>query len=202
MKKLAVLPAVMFLASGIASAAEPFYGSGTAWKDVWNIIFNIASLNWLPEGAGNYAAVTRIIVFLFVLTIASGVFKALSAVSGGASSRSLAWVGGRTGKVLALLIAAVSALYMPNDVLIAIGQQWGGIGTIAMLFPIIGLLLWGSMSIESKWAVAPVVMLIALTGWLESVYASNPQINMWLMPLFPLIIGGLVIYAVYVLLKR
>lgn len=207
MKKIfAAIFFLLTLAVPIKTAAA--YEPGNTFQSVWDVTYSIFSLNWIPDEAGvdGYATVTRIFAFLFVFTVLVAIPSMLSKVPAlGKQQGIIGLFNSGPSKVLAFLAAALSALYMPVDVLTAIGLQWGSIGVLLMFAaPIAGLFAWSIWKIDNKWMkIVFTLLLIAFLMWVMGLYEASPAFRdktPQLMAVIPLLIIGLIIYLVYLLL--
>jgi len=104
--------------------------------NVWNSILGVGSLSFLNMSDGNAViALTRILVWFLVFTI---FFAITTAFSG--KGNALGFLSRGQGAVVAIILATISVIFMPSNILAATGVGWAT--AIALLLiggPIVGL---------------------------------------------------------------
>jgi len=108
---------------------------------VWNKILSIGRLDFLGISSGSMvASFTRILIGFLVFTIFYAVIISMSGKKG-----ALSFLNGPQAKVVAAIVAIISAIFIPADVLLAVGAGWATAVSLLLIGgPIVGLalLLW------------------------------------------------------------
>ncbi len=106
---------------------------GDTLLNVWQKILSIGTLSFI--GISGVVPLTRILIWIFIFTV---IFATITALKGKGAPFNL-FNRGQAG-VIAAVVATISAVFMPAQVLLATGTGWA---TVVALFliggPIVGL---------------------------------------------------------------
>lgn len=128
-----------------------------AWEPIKEVFdFDITSIDIVP--------VMRALFWLVIFTISFAVFRWLANTGKG-----FEWLKGNIAIVLAVALSAISAVFVPEEALMAIGATYGEIGILILFLPIFVGLIAVAWLTKSK--VARIVILFILLYML--VYFHN-----------------------------
>jgi hypothetical protein len=141
---LFLMPCV--IADDTLSLGNPF---GTVWEPIKDIFdFNTRSMDDLVPKM-------RFLFWIVIFTIAFAVFRWL-----GNSNPSFSWLKGNIAIVLSLALSAISAIFVPNEALMAIGATYGEIGILILFLPVfVGLI---AVILATKNRIARIVILFIM----------------------------------------
>ena len=124
----------LFLAG--CSSSTSGSGGGVA-SDIWMKILSVGNLSFLGLSDGSIVvAFTRLLIWLFVFTV----FFAVITVFGGRSGTALGFLNRGQAMVVALVIATITAIFLPAQVLLATGAGWATIVALVLIGgPVIGI---------------------------------------------------------------
>ena len=111
----------------------------------WSVLRNVGNLGLLGVSDGNaVVALTRILIGLLVFTIIFGVLSAFGGTGGStqpAGGNALNFLSRSQSMTVAAIIAIITAIFLPAQVLLAIGSGFGTFVGLALIGgPVIGFL--------------------------------------------------------------
>lgn len=138
------------------------------FKGVWDKIIKLGNLTWLTTPANAVVGLTRILIGILVFAI----FYAVLASFSGKEDASLGFLKKNHALVIAAILAIISAIFLPAEVLLAVGAGWGtAVAFLLIGGPIVGLgfLLWrfpGTEEGDTKVTVFFKFLLCLLMFWI------------------------------------
>lgn len=177
MSKKWVLPSLIML----ISLPIVFADLSTSLTGVWNKIISFGRLDYLGVSDGSaVVAITRILIWIMIFTVFFGVMATFVGEGGGRRNLFNFLTRGQAG-VVAAVIATISAIFMPAEVLLAMGTGWAtAIALILIGGPIVGigyimlnLTRWvnrrgRTRGRETRWTILIKLILCALLFWILS----------------------------------
>ncbi len=148
---------------------------GSTFDNVWNKILDVGNVKFLGNGDA-ILGFSRLLIWLFIFTV---FYAVILGMRGGKDEKGYApmsfFTNAQAG-VISAIIATVSAIFLPKQVLAATGVGWATfMGLVLIGGPIVGiaLLMWkwpghdkDGKSLETKWSVATKIILCALLLWI------------------------------------
>lgn len=108
-------------------------------------IRKVFSFSWATSEE-NFLATMRLFVWFFLFIVYQAVFRML-----GNLNPNMGWLAQRAGIGLAIIIASISVLFMPTQILIGMGVQYGELAAILLFAPIFGAAIWLILSTQNHW---------------------------------------------------
>lgn len=170
MKKMKVLLGLLSLLSIPLVSAD----IGSTLSNVFNKILSIGTLQFL--GVSGVLPLTRILIGIFIFTI---IFATITALGGDSdSTRPFSFFNRAQAGIIAAIIAVITAIFLPPQILLAAGTGWATIVALLLIGgPVVGLafLLWefpgedkDGNSKETKSTVLLKLVLCMLLFWILS----------------------------------
>jgi hypothetical protein len=155
---------ILLSLAGVAYAAgtvpSPFSSFNDVLGGVFDIILNIFSLSFLKGSASNLVALMRFLIWLLLFAIFYTVAQLLPMNKAGSGNN-------RLPLIIALVISAISVIFMPSSLLIAIGEQYATVILVIMLliFPIAGLYVGYVLIKPTNWVMHLLRLIILIVVW-------------------------------------
>ena len=162
MKKMWLFTVLLAVTSPVVAAAPR--SPAELVTDVWKVILGFGQLQFLGlESEAIVSGITRLLIWLLLFTVIYGV------ITWGRTNRTIGFLSRSQGTVVAFVIATISAIFLPVQVLLATGAGWGTIVSLLLIGgPLIsvGYLLWISPNTRG-WIVLKITICFLLLWILE-----------------------------------
>ncbi|MFH1182091.1 MAG: hypothetical protein V1702_03990 [Candidatus Woesearchaeota archaeon] len=112
----------------------------------WAKLLDFFNLNFLGGEGGNsdyYVGFMRLVIFLILFAVIDRVLKAIPASGGSFGSGGGLFSHGNTAAVVALCFAAISAVFIPGEILLTIGATYG----TAVVWILLGGFIFGLLAL-------------------------------------------------------
>ena len=96
----------------------------------------VFSFDWATS-AQDFLIMMRLFVWFFLFIVYFSVLRML-----GQRNSNFDWMARRQGIILGAIIASISVMFMPTQILIGAGIQYGELGAIILFAPIFGACIW------------------------------------------------------------
>lgn len=164
-KKQVIFGSFLSLAVFLLTSCQPLSNAG-------NTLIQIGNLNFLGiSSAGAVIGLLRLLLWVLIFTI---LFALISSASG--STKALGFLKKNHALAIAFVVATISAIFLPAEVILATGAGWGTVVALVLIgVPVfaVAYLLWeipgrdnqGKPLPETKWTVLLKLVLCLLLFW-------------------------------------